>query len=638
MDKNPETIRVVSAIADRKKTVLYLEDGNQIILNQGDHRLGNLLDIIIPITTKGEVAVVNLKDFSIYAAFEAKSSGLTKFFKVAKSKVSGWFGKSEEPEVQQATVTDEGQKLIIEAVVGKPMTAEDIDEHGIEITDDEIDEENEVVVAVVENKETGKKAVIPGVQAIRPLIDHAVRNNSPGAVEAFLTRCAAFIDKRQHSVDDLMRFLEKGDLPLSEDGAIIAYKMLRSTQDKGVFVDCHTRSIRQRVGSYVCVNEDLVDLNRRNECSNGLHIARRSYLGGFGGDVCVLCKIDPEDVMVVPHNDANKVRVKGYHIISQLSKEAMGVLRANRPMTGDEASLKAVYDAIKGNHVSRIERVQVNGQRGTDVVVTPMDHRKERGFKEDYSHTEKDLKTAAALDDEKNAPVPIQPRDINKRLNEAHSENAARRDDMELTEEMLAMSEEDKEAVSDFHDAVVANGGTNEGMGDPKPEPKKETPKEATGPVARMATAILDYQTSPDAQKAAAAQAAVQLKRSLKKGWGTLGVNSQMVDELIAAAGNAATPKVAPAEPVKFVEVEIPKTAKAAPKAPAKVKGPAPDKHDANVGKKRSKAEEARELYKRWTMSGSPKDLTALLTFKKQAKKGWSVLGFSETEINKITK
>ena len=67
--EKPNTIRVVSAVADKKQAILYLEDGNTLIIKQGDHRLGDLLDIIIPITVRGEVAVVNLQDFSIYAAF-----------------------------------------------------------------------------------------------------------------------------------------------------------------------------------------------------------------------------------------------------------------------------------------------------------------------------------------------------------------------------------------------------------------------------------------------------------------------------------------------------------------------------------------------------------------------------------------
>lgn len=537
--EKPNTIRVVSAVADKKQAILYLEDGNTLIIKQGDHRLGDLLDIIIPITIKGEVAVVDLQDFSIYAAFEQKTQGMTKFFRMAKNKVKGWFGG--QTETHKATLSEDGKAAIMAAVMGTTMTEEEVAEHGqpVDMTDEV--GPDEVVVAVVENKDTGKKAVIPGVQAIKPLIDHAVRTNSAEAVQAFLSRCAQFIDKRQHSVDDLMRFLERGDLPLAEDGSIIAYKMLRNSGDEGVFVDCHSQKIRQRVGSYVCVNESLVDLNRRNECSNGLHIARRGYLGGFGGDVCVLCKIDPEDVMVVPHNDPNKVRVKGYHILGVMSDEAMKLLKQNKPMTGEEDALEMVYRAIKGDHIDRIERVQVNGQYGSNVEVTKLKHDKQRG-QDAFSHTGSDLKKAAALDDENNVVGSVDPREINKRVTSEHEKLSGTKPDTVIPDELDGLSDEELERLTapdqpsdlevdaddeeledaaDFYDAVVANGGTNEGMGgsinEPEPTPTK-------GTKAEQARALYD------AGDMAALKA---FKKKAKKGWSVLGFTEKEVKKIL---------------------------------------------------------------------------------------------------------
>lgn len=583
--EKPTTIRVVSAVADKKQAILYLEDGNQLMLKQGDHRLGDLLDIIIPITVKGEVAVVDLKDFSVYAAFEQKTAGMTKFFKMAKNKVSGWFGGNTDPKPVQAHVPAEGQKAILAAVMGETMTEDHVTQHGSQIDPSDEVAADEVVVAVVTTPATAtapeKRTVIPGVNAIKPLIDHAVKTNSAGAVQAFLNRCAGFIDKRQHSVDDLMRFLEKGDLPLAEDGSIIAYKMLcNASGQPGVFVDCHSGKIQQRVGSYVCVNEDLVDLNRRNECSNGLHIARRSYLGGFGGDVCVLCKIDPEDVMVVPHNDANKVRVKGYHILGVLSDEAMKALQANKPMTGEEEALTMVYNAIKGDHIDRIEQVKVNGQYGSNVVVTKLKHDSRRG-RYAYSHTGSDLKKAAALDDESNITGSIDPRDINKRVTTEHEKLTGTRpdvviiDDLEndedytcdecgvevpvgetmcddCMEELTALDKpeeetspsygdfqrdypdadkEELEDAADFHDAVVANGGTNEGMGGfiNEPEPVAE-PEPTPAPKATAPTKAEQARALYDAGDMAALQA---FKKKAKKGWPVLGFTEKEVKKIL---------------------------------------------------------------------------------------------------------
>lgn len=635
MDR-PSEIRVVSAVADKKQAILYLEDGNTIVLKQGDHRLGDLLDIIIPITARGETAVISLDDFSIYAAFEKKTTGLTRFFKVAKDKVKGFFGGH--TDTHKAVIPEDGKAAIIKAVMGESMTEEEVLQHGepVNLTDDVGPEE--VVVAVVTTPAIPaqpatatapavaavpeRKNVIPGVQNLKPLIDHAVRTNSAQSVQNFLTRCAAFIDKRQHSVDDLMRFLEKGDLPLAEDGSIIAYKMLNwMDQSKGIMKDCHSGKIPQKIGSYVCVNENLVDLNRRTECSNGLHIARRGYLSSFSGQVCVVCKIDPEDVMVVPHNDANKVRVKGYHILGYLTEEATKALKAGKAATTDEAALKLVYDAIKGVHVDRLERVQVNGQMGSNVVVTKIkDGDPEREAPVDV--TAADLEKAKALDAEDKSGQNVDVRDINKRvtaaMNEPHSE---RNPDAGVTGTKGTVIVGDEISEQEAHKALA----------DKAPLESKNS---------AVADLLLDYQTAPEgAAKNSAAQALVAFKKSKKKGWDKLGIDDNLASQIIrdAAAGpGEASPapvkepapeakqgtkekKAKVAAPVK--EPSKPKATKATP--PAKAAAP-------TASKTPTKAEEARALFD----AGKLDDLRA---FKKRVKKGWEILGFNSSEIKKIT-
>ena len=653
-----QELRIVSAVADKKQAVLYLEDGNQIILKQGDHRLGDLLDIIIPIMARGETAVVSLDGFSIYAAFEKKTTGLTRFFKVAKDKVKGFFGG--QTDTHKAVIPEEGKAAIIAAVMGESMTEAEVIEHGepVNLTDDVGPEE--VVVAVVTTPArpatastpavAETKKVIPGVQNLKPLIDHAVRTNSAQSVQNFLTRCAAFIDKRQHSVDDLMRFLEKGDLPLAEDGSIIAYKMLNwMDQSKGIMKDCHSGKIPQKIGSYVCVNEDLVDLNRRTECSNGLHIARRGYLSGFSGEVCVICKIDPEDVMVVPHNDANKVRVKGYHILGYLSDEAKSALKQGKPATGDNEALKLIHDAIKGVHVDRLERVQVNGQMGSNVVVTKIKDAVEREAPVDV--TGADLERAKALDSEDRATGAVDVREINKRVTEVMN---------------LPHSELNPDAgVTGMAGKVILTNGLDpaparaEGM-EPKPEPAK-----SASPVDDL---LLDYNTAPEgAAKNSAAQALVAFKKSKKKGWDKLGIDDNLASQIIrdAAAGpgepapaKAKAPEPAPVtkpkagtkekKGVRIKSAGTPllgsakapsksKTVKATPPAKAvaptasKAKGPAVVPLSPAKDGKKTHADHARDLFN----AGAFSDLR---DYKKRAKKGWEVLGFSSSEIEKILK
>ncbi|MEL2330844.1 hypothetical protein, partial [Klebsiella pneumoniae] len=86
--------------------------------------------------------------------------------------------------------------------------------------------------------------------------------------------------------------------PIADDGCIVIYKLLLkdgpSDHKEFSYRDIHSQKVPQSVGTLVCMNESLVDPDRRNECSNGLHVARRQYLGNFSGNVCVLAKVAPE--------------------------------------------------------------------------------------------------------------------------------------------------------------------------------------------------------------------------------------------------------------------------------------------------------------------------------------------------------
>ena len=647
--ERPAEIRVVSAVADKKQVVLYLEDGNQIILKQGDHRLGDLLDIIIPITARGETAVVLLDNFSIYAAFEEKTTGLTRFFKLAKDKVKGFFGGH--TDTHKAVIPEEGKAAVIKAVMGESMTEEEVLQYGepVNLTDDVGPEEVVVAVVTTPAKPATETApavpestkVIPGVHNIKPLIDHAVRTNSAQSVQNFLTRCAAFIDKRQHSVDDLMRFLEKGDLPLAEDGSIIAYKMLNwMDKSKGIMKDCHSGKIPQKIGSYVCVNENLVDLNRRNECSNGLHIARRGYLSSFRGDVCVLCKIDPEDVMVVPHNDPNKVRVKGYHILGYLSDEAKDALKWGKPATSDEAALKLIHDAIKGVHVDRLERVQVNGQMGSNVVVTKIkDADRDREAPVDVTAAE--LDKAKALDSEDKAVQNVDVREINKKVTAA----------MQAPEPGIVGTKADM-IVGD----EISEQEAHKALADKAPLESKNS---------AVADLLLDYQTAPEgAAKNSAAQALMAFKKSKKKGWDKLGIDDNLASQIIrdASAGpgtpapskatdpapepkkgtkekkvsikSAGTPLLGSAKEPAKTKAKATPPAKATPtasKTPTKAKAPAVVPLSPAKDGKKTHADHARDLFNANAFSD-------LRDYKKRVKKGWEVLGFNSSEIEKILK
>lgn len=393
--ENKNIIRVVAATLDKQTLTLYKEDGETVVLPQGDTRLKRIVEQVMPVVLNGGIAEIDLGEDIVnsFEGFEKKSGGLIRFFKVAKSKLASLFTsepKKDEEEVTVAVmenITMEEVEIVQDAPatntypqpvpVVAPVTkavevaaaVNDVLTHLEPLTvEDSIKlKEEDTVVAVVNGQ------AIAGAESLKPHLHRIeVDNSSPVGVQKFLERLAAVIQKRRHSVDDLMAFLKKGDLPITDDGCLLAYKVLnRDHGNPEIFVDCHTGKVHQKVGSFVHMDEALVDPNRRNECSNGLHIARRDYISNFGGSVCVLVKIKPEDVIAVPEDyGRSKMRVCGYHILSQVSDEEFRLLKNNRPFTEQQSARKQLAAALRGDHIGITQYVKITEQRGGGVLIT----------------------------------------------------------------------------------------------------------------------------------------------------------------------------------------------------------------------------------------------------------------------------
>lgn len=115
---------------------------------------------------------------------------------------------------------------------------------------------------------------------------------------------------------DLLRFLEKGDLPITTSGMFLAYK--RVTED---YRDLHTGACDYSIGRTVSMSRFEVDDDPNNTCSAGLHVCSYGYLPHFGsrhGNRVVICEVDPGDVVAIPtdYNDS-KMRVCRLRVISE---------------------------------------------------------------------------------------------------------------------------------------------------------------------------------------------------------------------------------------------------------------------------------------------------------------------------------
>jgi hypothetical protein len=399
-------IQINAAVVDTSEMILYCVDGTTHKIKQGDPMLSRIIKDIIPILSANKIAEIDLNNYvekrvNTFKHHEENSSGIVKFFKVAKKHLNAFFKSGEEKQTQvevvppvtvsvkvldkplepekETTMAVEDSKWVnemIAKIVDKESeiaakkvlsVVEEIVQHAIPTSSPEFNNplsQDETIIAVVNNM------VIDNVEMIKSQIQAASELKNYAGIDKFLERVSAVSSKYRHSVEDLMRFMEKGDLPIADDGSIIIYKILNKSGNH--FVDCYTGKVPQKVGSYVCMDKSLIDHDRRIECSSGLHVARRSYLSSFSGNSCVIAKVNPEDVIAVPLGTPNKMRVCGYHIIFQLSDEAFKLAKSGKSFTEGEDAKRILGKAISGDHIGKIENVLITGQKGTGIVITPL--------------------------------------------------------------------------------------------------------------------------------------------------------------------------------------------------------------------------------------------------------------------------
>lgn len=122
------------------------------------------------------------------------------------------------------------------------------------------------------------------------------------------------------AVNELYRFLEACELPITRDGYFLAYKRVRDD-----FTDIHSGKFDNSVGAKPRVRRNEVDEDSTRTCSHGLHVCSASYLPHFGSwmsNRVVVVKVDPQDVVAVPEDyDNAKMRVCGYEVIDDVTDQ-----------------------------------------------------------------------------------------------------------------------------------------------------------------------------------------------------------------------------------------------------------------------------------------------------------------------------
>lgn len=644
-------IRIVGFVIDKHNLTMYKADGETITMQQGDPRIKDLVAALVEskrlcdnlgtgyqhILTEAQMSGKNH-----YAEVEKKSNGLVRFFKMAKSKLKEiadkfcapiepmeagatgvvqnheqnaevFFAEPELPPEEQRPLTS-GEAAVAEIMANAiPARTPEFENVVCAQTAKDTGKDEEVVVAVLENN-----TVIPSVEKLSDQMAAVTAGlTSVDGMNLFLQRAGSV--KRGHSVEDLLTFVQKGELPFADDGSVLVYKRLKSTDEPGVYVDVHSGRVKQSVGSKVFMAESMVDPNRYQDCSNGLHVARRDYLSAFSGDVTVLCKLAPEDVIAVPHSDARKLRAKAYHIIDVLSPEDANRVCRNEAMQDTEK----LANAIAGNHVGILQYVEITQARGGGLRVTKGEAQEVKPLAE--------TREVASLD---NLPEV--------------SEEAAKVDARAVALG-VAGGYADGDTLQVAEPKFYAPPAQMNVVSDPLPDPVTPPPlpkAPAVSPAQKLVENFLN--ASVPSTKAAAARALVEFKKTKKKSWTALGIPTaawtkavEIVEGLEMGAKNAVTKADCIPEPAtelvadvakgKVVKKAIKPKAAPAPK-PAVAK---PAKAPATKEKKMTQQEEMAKLVELYQKNPDKANARAIYAFKQKSKKSWEVLGVSDKAFQK---
>lgn len=416
-------VTIVGISVDAQNAVLYLEDGSTVTIAQGDPRLPIIVETAkkyIPVDGSAVVDIAEpVKVRNEFKETEEGTGGLIKFFRVAKSFVKKFIDTESPEKVDEAvahisplelgikpgqTILDadeaddttyalEAQPAAVEAVEEAPV-AEEV--KPVEMTNDQkielatarmrelagngcsaddpdfhkpiTDEDPDTIVAL--NTQTG--SVIPHAHKLSSQMKAASKLKDFRGFVNFINRLEPVLKDRGHSAEDLMKFIEHGDLPIADDGCIVIYKRLK--EKDGTFVDVHSGRIKQNVGSYVFMKPGLVDPNRRQDCSNGLHVASLGYLSSFSGNVTVMAKVRPEDVFAVPEYSHTKMRVCGYHILAVLPESLRTHVNSGGSISSIPEGKELLNKVLRGAHVGITELVEVGGHNGSNVTYTKVEN------------------------------------------------------------------------------------------------------------------------------------------------------------------------------------------------------------------------------------------------------------------------
>lgn len=171
---------------------------------------------------------------------------------------------------------------------------------------------------VVVEKDTIKIDGVTVSNTATPIMEFIKVLQKKGVIDSEISRIKPFLENMFENpfidaVQEIYDYCKAMDFEITDDGCFLAYKNVRS--DLGSIFD--NGATKHKIGEYTEVK--MYDTERTNTCSKGLHFCSKSYLQHYVGEVTIIVKINPKDVVSIPvdYNFA-KGRCRKYLVVGIL--------------------------------------------------------------------------------------------------------------------------------------------------------------------------------------------------------------------------------------------------------------------------------------------------------------------------------
>ena len=117
--------------------------------------------------------------------------------------------------------------------------------------------------------------------------------------------------------NELMKFLEKANLPITPDGMFIGYRSVKAD-----YMDYYSGTFDNSIGQVCKMERRDVNEDPKQSCQRGLHIGSKDYSWNFvNNGRLMVCAINPRDVVAVPESYmADKMRVCEFKVIAEVER------------------------------------------------------------------------------------------------------------------------------------------------------------------------------------------------------------------------------------------------------------------------------------------------------------------------------